>query len=48
MNGSDLGRAVAGQILVLFLGAFAAGGIFALIAYLAIGWILSHVSVTIS
>lgn len=47
MNGSDLGRAVAGQIMMLVIIAFAVGGTFALMAYFAIGWVLNNVSITI-
>ena len=46
MNGYDLGRAAASQIFGLILIAFAAGGIIALLAYLAVGWLVNNVSIT--
>lgn len=48
MNGSDLVRAVGAQIVGLILMAFAAGGIIALVGYLTINWLISHVTIGIS
>jgi len=48
MNGSDLGRAVAGQIMLFIIVAAVAGAILALGGYFAIGWLISHVSISIS
>lgn len=47
MNGSDLGRAVAGQLAVLVIGALVAGGALALGGYFVIGWLVANVSVSV-
>lgn len=48
MNGSDIGRAVAGKIAFLVLLSFAIGGAATLGAYLCIIWLIDNVSVTFS
>lgn len=48
MNGSDLGRAVAGQIMLFIIVAAVAGAILALGGYFAIGWLVSNVSITLN
>lgn len=48
MNGYDIGRAVGAQIVGLILMAFAAGGLIALLGYLAVGWVVTHVSISLT